>query len=164
MREAETEADGSVTPVRCDLSVEAFLNKWLDDELPGTVFVVTEAQYRQVVNLYIVPRLGRKKLRTRTASDVSSMLRDMTKPNADRLNGYSHTARRLARGVLRARSDMPNRKGSCSATWPVSPPGQAADQGPDHVARRGREVHRGHPQRPARGGARRRTWLRAARQ
>lgn len=101
MRQAVTDADAGITPVRRDLSVEAFLKDWLDNVLPGTVRDVTAAQYRQVVTLYINPRIGRKKLRTLTASDVSSMLRDMAKPTEGRPEGYSHTARRLARSVLR---------------------------------------------------------------
>lgn len=62
----------------------------------------TEAQYREVVHRYIVPRLGRKPLATMNPTDVSRMLRDMATPTATRPTGYSPTAQRLARSVLRA--------------------------------------------------------------
>ena len=111
MREARNDADGGITPVRRDLSVETFLNDWLDNDLAGTVAPATEAQYRQVVRLYIVPRIGRKRLRTLTAGDVARMLQDMAKPTAARKKGYSPTARRLARGTLRRAIRYAERQG-----------------------------------------------------
>jgi integrase len=61
----------------------------------------TEAQYRDVVRLYIKPRIGDKKLRDLTPTDVTRMLRDMEKPTSSRPDGYGQNARRLARSVLR---------------------------------------------------------------
>jgi integrase len=83
------------------ITVAAMLDQWLTDALPGTVSKPTEGQYRDVVRLYIKPRIGDKKLRDLTPTDVTRMLRDMEKPTTSRPNGYSQNARRLARSVLR---------------------------------------------------------------
>ena len=83
------------------MTVGTMLDLWVKDVLPGTVAKATEGQYQDVVRLYIKPRLGQKKLRDLTPTDVTRMLRDMEKPTADRPNGYSETARRLARSILR---------------------------------------------------------------
>ena len=101
MRDFQRLTDASLPIPPKNLTVEAMLDTWLNDVLPGTVSPVTEAQYGQVVGLYIKPRVGHRKLRELTPLDVTRMLRDMEKPT-DRLpNGYSANVRRLARSVLR---------------------------------------------------------------
>lgn len=94
-------------------TVGRFLEIWLAEVLPGTVSAVTADQYADVVRLYLTPRLGRIRLRELTPRDVNAMLRDMEQPvpgapesrspaaRRGRPNGYSATARRLARSVLR---------------------------------------------------------------
>lgn len=63
--------------------------------LPGTVAATTLHQYRDVVRLYVVPHVGRKRLRSLTAADVSKMVRAL----AD--EGRAPNTARLARSVLR---------------------------------------------------------------
>jgi integrase len=107
MRSARNAADAGLTLVRHDHSVGRFLDEWASDVLPGSVALATEAQYRDVIKLYVVPRIGRKRLRTLSARDVSAMLADMSRPDAKRDRAgrppgpYSPAARRLARSVLR---------------------------------------------------------------
>ncbi len=91
---AEAHDEGREAPRR-DLTVARFLEEWLTEVLPGSVAKGTETNYRQMVDYYVRPRLGRKHLRTLTARDVTKMLRDM---EAD---GLSPNTRRLARSVLR---------------------------------------------------------------
>lgn len=95
MRELVDAADQGSTPARRDLTVARFLEEWLTDVLPGSVAKGTEMNYRNIVNYYVRPRLGRKHLRTLTARDVTTMLRDME------AEGLSPNTRRLARSVLR---------------------------------------------------------------
>jgi integrase len=65
------------------------------------VAAATEGQYQDVVRLYIKPRIGQRRLRELTPTDVTRMVRDMEKSTPSRPDGYSSTARRLARSVLR---------------------------------------------------------------
>lgn len=95
MRELRDAADEGRQPARADLTVSRFLTEWLDDVLPGTVAASTEQQYRDVVRLYVIPHLGRKRLRTLQARDVARMLRELDD------EGRSANTRRLARSVLR---------------------------------------------------------------
>jgi integrase len=101
MREIQALSDADLPIPSRNLTVASMLDLWLNDVLPGTVSAVTEAQYSQVVRLYIKPRLGYRKLRELSPLDVTRMLRDMERPT-DRLpNGYSSNVRRLSRSVLR---------------------------------------------------------------
>ena len=101
MRAAQRSADQGARSARADLTVGRYLTRWINDVVPDTVSAATEAQYRDVLRLYVIPRLGTKRLATLSPSDVDAMLRDMAKPTDDRPNGYSPTARRLARSILR---------------------------------------------------------------
>src|SRR5680860_433991 len=101
LREFHNKVDAGVPLPDQQLTVGVMLDEWLEDVLPGTVSKATEGQYRDVVRLYIKPRIGHKKLRDLTPTDVTRMLRDMEKPTKARPNGYSQNARRLARSVLR---------------------------------------------------------------
>ncbi len=116
MHDARTAADAGLTPARHDHTVGRFLTEWARDVLPGSVALATEAQYRDAIRLYIAPRIGRKKLRTLSARDVSAMLADMSKPDAkaDGSGPYSPTARRLARSVLRRALSYAERDGMVS--------------------------------------------------
>lgn len=95
MRQLQRSADEGLDLAPGTVTVGAFLEDWLDNILPGAVTQATEDQYRQVVRLYVIPAVGRKKLKTLQPRDVTLMLRDM----ADR--GLSSNTQRLARAVLR---------------------------------------------------------------
>ena len=101
MRTAQRAADQGTRTARADLTVGRYLGRWVTDVLPGTVAPATEAQYRDVLRLYVLPRIGTKRLATLSPSDVDEMLREMARPTDTRPDGYSPTARRLARSVLR---------------------------------------------------------------
>jgi integrase len=101
MHTAERAAEQGAQSARADLTVSRYLTRWMTDILPGTVAAATEAQYRDVLRLYVLPRIGTKRLATLSPSDVDGMLRDMARSTETRPEGYSPTARRLARSVLR---------------------------------------------------------------
>jgi integrase len=82
-------------PASRTLTVARFLDDWLTEVLPGTVAPTTEQNYRLVVNYYLRPKLGMKRLRTLQPRDVSAMLRALE------AEGKSPNTRRLARSVLR---------------------------------------------------------------
>lgn len=95
LRELADAHDEGREAVRRDLTVARFLEEWLTDVLPGSVAKGTEMNYRNIVNYYVRPALGRKHLRTLQARDVTKMLRDMAE------DGKSPNTQRLARSVLR---------------------------------------------------------------
>lgn len=95
MREAMHADQSGERRARADFSVRAFLEEWSTDVLPGSVAPSTEQQYKDVIRLYVVPHLGRKKLATLTARDVAAMLRALS------TEGRSPNTCRLARSVLR---------------------------------------------------------------
>ena len=101
MRAAQRSAEQGARSARADLTLARYLTHWIDNVVPGTVSDATEAQYRNVLRLYVIPRLGTKRLATLSPSDVDAMLRDMSKPTEKRPDGYSPTSRRLARSILR---------------------------------------------------------------
>lgn len=94
MAELIAASEQGIVPARADQTVAQFLRLWLEN-LTGTVSPATEAQYRDVVRLYVVPHIGRKRVRTLTPPDVAKMLRDLE------AEGRSPNTRRLARSVLR---------------------------------------------------------------
>lgn len=95
MRELAAATEAGESPAARDLTIASFLTTWIDDVLPGTVARTTEDSYRYIVDHYLVPKLGRKRLVSLTARDVALMLRAL---EAD---GLSPNTRRLARSVLR---------------------------------------------------------------
>lgn len=101
LRDWQNSLDDGVPIADQRITVGAMLEVWLRDVVPGTVSRVTEGQYRDVVRLYLKPRLGERRLRDLTPTDVTRMLRDMEHPTDERPNGYSQNSRRLARAVLR---------------------------------------------------------------
>lgn len=101
LKVAQRAAEHGAKAARADLTVGRYLTRWIEDVVPGTVGAATQAQYADVLRLYVIPRVGRKRLVTLSPSDVDGMLRDMAQPTDARPTGYSPTARRLARSVLR---------------------------------------------------------------
>ena len=108
MRAAQRSADQGARSARADLTLGRYLNRWINDVVPDTVSArhgssvpARRGRPRDVLRLYVIPRLGTKRLATLSPSDVDAMLRDMAKPTAERPDGYSPTSRRLARSILR---------------------------------------------------------------
>lgn len=95
MNELRQNDEEGRSPARADLTVGRFLDEWLTDVLPGTVTAGTEVNYRNVVKLYLRPRLGMKRVKNLQARDVTRMMREME------AEGLSGNTRRLARSVLR---------------------------------------------------------------
>ena len=95
IREAAAALEAGNPPPPQALTVAAFLNDWTRDVLPGSVAATTHQQYCDVVRLYIVPKVGKKKLAALNARDVARMLHDLED------DGKAPNTRRLARSVLR---------------------------------------------------------------
>src|SRR5215831_17388679 len=77
------------------LRVQAFLDRWLTVNLPGTVAESTEDDYVDAVRLHLIPALGRKRLAKLTVADLDRLWK------AKRDAGYSSNSVRIMRTVLR---------------------------------------------------------------
>lgn len=76
-------------------TVAKFLAEWADTVLPEAVAPSTAVQYRDVIRLYITPRIGSKRLASLAAADVTRMVNDLS------ASGLSPNTVRSARSVLR---------------------------------------------------------------
>lgn len=104
LQEAQNAAAQGMNPVRRDLTVAKYLERWITDELPGSVSSLTLVNYRDVARLYIVPRIGQKRIHSLTPADVSRMLRELEQGDPTATPPRKPVApntRRAARAVLR---------------------------------------------------------------
>jgi len=87
------------------ITVKAFLDRWLNDNLPGSVAESTEDDYNDTVRLHLAPALGRKKLSKLTVLDVDKLWK------AKRAAGYSPNSIRIMRTVLRKALSQADKEG-----------------------------------------------------
>jgi integrase len=90
------------------MTVEAFLNRWLTVNLPGSVAESTEDDYNDTVRLHLVPVLGRKRLTKLTVLDLDKLWK------AKREAGYSANSVRIMRTILRRALGQAEREGLVS--------------------------------------------------
>lgn len=94
LRKLHQQVDSGVVPDD-RLTVQAFLDRWLSVNVPGTVAESTEDGYAVQVRLHLIPALGRKRLTQLTVADLDRLWK------AKRDAGYSSNSVRLMRTVLR---------------------------------------------------------------
>ena len=94
LRKLRQQVDSGVVPDD-RLTVQAFLDRWLTLNLPGTVAESTEDDYVDTVRLHLIPALGRKRLAKLTVADLDRLWK------AKRDAGYSSNSVRIMRTVLR---------------------------------------------------------------
>ncbi len=94
LRKLHQQVDSGVVPDD-RLTVQAFLDRWLTVNLPGSVAESTEDDYVDTVRLHLVPALGRKRLAKLTVADLDRLWK------AKRDAGYSSNSVRIMRTVLR---------------------------------------------------------------
>lgn len=100
MREARKH---DVVPSR-SMTVEAWLGHWLDNcQAPG-IAAATEASYRSIVKIWLVPTIGRHKLCNLTPDHVRGMLRDLNEKGLQ-LSTQSKAHRVLGRALKVAGGD-----------------------------------------------------------
>jgi integrase len=107
------------------LTVQAFLDRWLTVNLPGSVAEPTEDNYVDTVRLHLVPALGRKRLVKLTVADLDKLWK------AKRDAGYSSNSVRIMRTVLRKALGQAEREGivSRNVAGLSAPPRIRAKQG-----------------------------------
>lgn len=88
----ETEAPA---PKRAELTVEKFLYRWLEESVPNRNKARTERGYRQIVELHILPTIGKVPLRELRPEQVQSLLNGLSR------QGKSPRTVRNVRAVLR---------------------------------------------------------------
>ena len=80
-------------PTRPDLTMREYAMRWLETG-KGLLAVKTQANYHQLLNLYVLPCLGEKVLRSITWANVRTLL------NQKQLDGLSQNSVRLIRAVI----------------------------------------------------------------
>ena len=107
LRKLRQQVDSGVVPDD-RLTVQAFLDRWLTINLPGSVAESTEDDYVDTVRLHLVPALGRKRLAKLTVADLDRLWK------AKREAGYSSNSVRIMRTVLRRALGQAVREGIVS--------------------------------------------------
>lgn len=95
VRQARNRAESGVLPDAARQTVKAYLDWWVKYELPRSVAPSTVVTYTNVLNLYVIPHIGRRQLGKLSADDVTRML------NKLEAQGVSPNTQRAARSVLR---------------------------------------------------------------
>src|SRR5215212_7698551 len=97
LTKAMADRDGGIYFETENLTVSAFLERWLNDSVRGSVRASTHASYRRQVGRYIVPAIGRMKLEKLTPAHVQGMYRSMLDSGlSTRTVQYSHAVLRRA--------------------------------------------------------------------
>jgi integrase len=87
------------------LTIGAFLDRWIRQNLPGHIADSTLDDYADTVRLHLAPALGRKVLRKLTVTEVDALWA------AKRDDGYSANSVRIMRAVLRKALGQAEREG-----------------------------------------------------
>ncbi len=106
LRKAQSHASAGIV-VDDRITVSQWLERWLTEILPGRVAPATIDNYRVIVDVHIVPVLGRKRLTKLTPDDVQQLIRmkevEVRQEAADdrcAVVGYSVSTLRRIRAVL----------------------------------------------------------------
>ena len=114
MRSEQQRLDSGLPPTDGRRRVRDFLQWWSEKVLPGTVSAGSEATYRRLLRLYVIPSVGNLRLTELAPAHVTEMMRSMEAGSC--LDGRSH----LRRGARRARSS-PGRSGAPNRrVWPLA--------------------------------------------
>ncbi len=92
-------------------TVEAYLREWIDNKAASGLRPTTERAYRQHIDAYLVPHLGRLRLRELRPVHVSRMLREVAASNATRSRRIGPTSLRRLHATLRSALSDARREG-----------------------------------------------------
>ena len=104
LRSWRRQVDGG-TVTDDQVTVKAFLERWLTVNLPGLVAESIEDDYADTVRLHLIPAIGRERLAKLTVADLDSLWQ------AKRAAGYSANSVRIMRTVLRRALGQAEREG-----------------------------------------------------
>jgi len=77
LTKAMADRDGGLYFEAENLSVSEFLERWLNDSVRGSVRASTHASYQRQVERYVVPAIGRLRLKKLTPAHVQGLYRSM---------------------------------------------------------------------------------------
>jgi len=97
LTKAMADRDGGLYFEAENLTISAFLERWLNDSVRGSVRASTYKSYRRQVDRYIVPAIGRTKLKKLAPAHVQGLYRSMLDRGlATRTVQYTHAVLRRA--------------------------------------------------------------------
>src|SRR5215217_62990 len=97
LTKAMADRDGGLYFEAENLTISAFLERWLNDSVRGSVRASTHSSYRRQVGRYIVPAIGYVKLKKLTLAHVQGTYRSMLDRGlAARTVQYTHAVLRRA--------------------------------------------------------------------
>jgi integrase len=92
LRKATSDRDGGLAFDAKSLSFGAYLDRWLDHSVRGTVRQITWERYEQIVRMHLKPLLGRVKLRALSPTHARNLYREKLDIGlAPRTVQYIHT-------------------------------------------------------------------------
>ena len=100
MRVEQQRLDSGLPPTNGRRRVSDFLQWWSDKVLPGTVSAGSEATYRRLLRLYVIPSLGRLRLAELAPAHVTEMMRSMEAGDLSKGRPLAPQTQSSARKVL----------------------------------------------------------------
>jgi integrase len=73
---AMTERDGGIELDPSSVTVDAYLRRWLNDSVKGSVRPITFESYERLVRVHVAPALGRVKLKSLSPAHLQGLYRD----------------------------------------------------------------------------------------
>lgn len=130
LAELTKQRDAGLTPRR--LTVEALLSGWVDEVIQ--VRPSTEKHYRQIVDLHLIPALGKVQLTELTPTQVQRYLRKKGETHAPQTVRHHHAVLRNALGYA-VTAGYVGRNVAANAKPPAAPARPVATVGRDGLAR-----------------------------
>ena len=100
MRAEQQRLDSGLPPTDGRRRVRDFLQWWSEKVLPGTVSAGSEATYRRLLRLYVIPSVGSLRLAELAPAHVTEMMRSMEAGELSRGRPLAPQTQSSARKVL----------------------------------------------------------------
>jgi integrase len=76
LAKAMTDRDGGIELDPSSVTVNEYLQRWLNDSVKGSVRPITFESYERLVRVHVVPALGRVKLKALSPAHLQGLYRD----------------------------------------------------------------------------------------
>ena len=111
LRKARGNADRGIVSDGGNVKLAAYLARWLNDSVRGSVKPITHQSYEMLVNKHIVSAMGNVRLSNLTPAHLQSFYRSNWTPDYRLARSSAYTSSCIGRSSKRCGG------GSCRATW-----------------------------------------------